>query len=72
MVVATLLAIGCMVGWLIVNHEMSERGGDKEARELAALYNAATVSPLLIGVTSCTGDSCSSGSSATEWSSTTR
>jgi hypothetical protein len=47
---AALLAIGIMVCWLIVNHEMWERNDDEDERDLAVLFNAATVVTLLIGV----------------------
>lgn len=45
-----LLAVGSMVGWLIVNHEMWERPDDKGEQDLAGLFNVATVVTLLIGV----------------------
>jgi hypothetical protein len=47
---AALLAIAAMVIWLVVNHEMWERRDDDDERELVALFNAATVLTLLIGV----------------------
>ncbi|HEX7133431.1 MAG TPA: hypothetical protein VF228_12700 [Iamia sp.] len=39
-----------MVAWLIIDHEMGERPDDEVERDLAALFNAATASTLLIGV----------------------
>jgi hypothetical protein len=47
---AALLAIATMVTWLIVDHEMWERPYDEDQRDLAAMFNAATVLTLLIGV----------------------
>jgi hypothetical protein len=50
MALAALLAISIMVAWLIVDHEMWERPDDEHQRDLAVLFNVATVSTLLIGV----------------------
>jgi hypothetical protein len=47
---ATFLAIAIMVAWLIVDHEMWERPDDEDERDLAVLFNTATVVTLLIGV----------------------
>ena len=50
MALTALLAISIMVAWLIVDHEMWERPDDEHQRDLAVLFNVATVSTLLIGV----------------------
>jgi hypothetical protein len=47
---AALLAIATMVAWLIIDHEMWERRDDEGQRDLAVMFNAATVLTLLIGV----------------------
>jgi hypothetical protein len=44
------LAVGCMVGWLIVDHDMWERPRAADDRALARLFNAATVTTLVVGV----------------------
>jgi hypothetical protein len=48
--VTMVLAIGTMVVWLIVNHEMWERPVEPSERKRAAQFNAATVATLVIGV----------------------
>ena len=48
--VSMVLAIGTMVAWLIVNHEMWERPTEPGERRRAAQFNAATVLTLVIGV----------------------
>ena len=45
LVVAAVVAVATMVTWLIVDHEMCERSGDPEHRELAQLYNALHSAP---------------------------
>jgi hypothetical protein len=50
LVVAAVVAVATMVAWLIVDHEMWERSGDPEHRELARLYNATTLITVTIGV----------------------
>ena len=48
--VSMVLAIGTMVAWLIVDHEMWERPTEPSERTRAAQFNAATVATLVIGV----------------------
>ncbi|MGA5466703.1 hypothetical protein [Mycobacterium sp. NPDC050041] len=48
--VATILATAAMIAWLVVDHELWERPKSAGERELAALYNTATVITLTIGV----------------------
>jgi hypothetical protein len=43
MALAALLAISIMVAWLIVDHEMWERPDDEHQRDLAVLFNVATL-----------------------------
>lgn len=50
MSVATILATAAMIAWLIMEHELWERPKSAGERERAALYNAATVVTLTIGV----------------------
>jgi hypothetical protein len=47
---AALLAVASMVAWLIIDHEMWERPDDEDERDLAVLFNAATVVTLFLGV----------------------
>jgi hypothetical protein len=47
---ATILASAAMIAWLIVDHKLWERPNSGDERERAALYNAATVATLIIGV----------------------
>lgn len=47
---AMVLAIATLVAWLIIDHEMWERPDDQDERDLAVLFNVATVTTLLIGV----------------------
>jgi hypothetical protein len=47
---ATILATAAMIAWLILDHELWERPHSAGERERAALYNAATVVTLTIGV----------------------
>lgn len=47
---ATTLASVAMIAWLILDHKLWERPQSPEERERAALYNAATVVTLTIGV----------------------
>ena len=49
MTFASLVAIGCMIAWLIIEHEMWERPDEPAERDLVALFNAATVVTLFIG-----------------------
>ncbi len=48
--VVTILATAAMIAWLILDHELWERPKSADERERAALYNAATVVTLTIGV----------------------
>jgi hypothetical protein len=48
--VTTILASAAMIAWLILDHELWERPKSSGERERAALYNAATVVTLTIGV----------------------
>jgi hypothetical protein len=45
-----ILAIVAMVVWIIVGHNLWERPADREARDLVALYNAATALTLFLAV----------------------
>ena len=47
---ATILASAAMIAWLILDHKLWERPPSAGERERAALYNAATVVTLTIGV----------------------
>jgi hypothetical protein len=49
---ATILASVAMISWLILHHKLWERPDSAAERERAALYNAATVATLTIGVAS--------------------
>lgn len=44
------LAVTIMVAWLIIDHEMWERSDDQGQRDLAVMFNAATIVTLFIGV----------------------
>lgn len=61
MLVATLLSVILVVGWLIVDGELWDRPGENsgedsaEARERSRLYNAATVLTLSAGAVLCYG-----------------
>ena len=46
----TILATAAMIAWLILDHELWERPHSADEPERAALYNAATVVTLTIGV----------------------
>lgn len=46
----TVLSIGIMAAWLIVDHGMWERHRDEDDQDLAVLFNVATVVTVLIGV----------------------
>lgn len=46
----TVLSIGAMVTWLILDHELWERPESSAARTRSRLYNIATVITLIIGV----------------------
>ena len=48
--VTTFLATAALVAWLIIDHELWERPHSAKERDRAALYNAATVVTLTIGV----------------------
>jgi hypothetical protein len=50
MSVATILATAAMVAWLVLDHELWERPQSADEREKAAMYNAATLVTLIIGV----------------------
>lgn len=50
MTAATLMASAAMIAWLILDHGLWERPQSAAARERAAMYNAATVVTLMIGV----------------------
>lgn len=50
MSVVTVVATAAMIAWLVLDHELWERPKSPEERERAALYNAATVITLTIGV----------------------
>nr|WP_240931138.1 hypothetical protein [Rhodococcus sp. B10] len=50
MSVATVLSIAAMVLWLVLDHELWERPKSPQERQRSALYNAATVVTLVIGV----------------------
>jgi hypothetical protein len=45
-----ILSIVAMIAWIIVAHNLWERPADREAREQAALYNAATALTLTVAV----------------------
>ncbi len=46
----TVLSIGAMVAWLILDHELWERPTSSAERSRATLYNIATLVTLLVGV----------------------
>jgi hypothetical protein len=48
--VATVVSIGAMVAWLVIDHELWERPGGRVARDRARLFNAATVLTVALGV----------------------
>jgi hypothetical protein len=48
--IAAVLAVGTMVAWLVIDHEMWEHPSGARDRELARLYNATTLITLAIGV----------------------
>jgi hypothetical protein len=48
--VVTVLSIGAMVAWLVIDHELWERPGGRVARDRARLFNAATVLTVVLGV----------------------
>src|ERR671921_792487 len=48
--VVTVLSIGAMVAWLIIDHELWERPSGQLARDRARLFNAATVLTVVLGV----------------------
>lgn len=50
MCATTVLSIGAMVAWLILDHELWERPKSSAERARSALYNTATVITLTIGV----------------------
>jgi hypothetical protein len=47
---ATVLSIGAMGAWLVIDHELWERPGGRVARDQARLFNAATVLTVALGV----------------------
>jgi hypothetical protein len=47
---ATVLSIGAMVAWLVLDHELWEHPHSDAERERAALYNVATLVTLALGV----------------------
>ena len=47
---ATVLSIGAMMAWLILDHELWERPKSSTERDRARLYNLSTLITLLIGV----------------------
>jgi hypothetical protein len=48
--VVTVLSIGAMVAWLIIDHELWERPSGQLARDRARLFNVATVLTVVLGV----------------------
>lgn len=46
----TVLSIGAMVAWLIIDHELWERSTSSAERARSSLYNMATLITLIIGV----------------------
>lgn len=50
LMLANVLAILAMIGWLIVDNDLWERPANRRLREEAVLYNAATVATITFGV----------------------